>query len=93
VLDSLDFFTQNQPPKLNTKNFSFGFIVGSGNAYNAGQIIFNDQKALYANESNFNDLLKTYRSLIKDKVLKEAVIISASGEKDAVWEIKTAKKA
>jgi len=93
VLDSLDFFSLNQPPKLNTKNFSFGFIVGSGNAYNAGQIIFSDHKALYANESNFTELLKTYQSLIKDKVLKEAVIISASGEKDAIWEIQTAKKA
>jgi len=93
VLDSLDFFSLNQPPKLNTKNFSFGFIVGSGNAYNAAKIIFGDQKALYANESNFTDLLKNYQALIKDKVLKEAVIISASGEKDAVWEIKAAKKA
>ena len=93
VLDSLDFFSLNQPPKLNTNNFSFGFVVGSGNAYNTGQIIFNDQKALFANESNFNELLKNYNSLIKDKVLKEAVIISASGEKDAVWEIKAAKKA
>ncbi len=93
VLESLGFFSNSPVPKLNTKNFSFGFIVGSGNAYNTGQIIFNDQKALYANESNFNNLLKTYHSLIKEKVLKEAVIISASGEKDAIWEIKAAKKA
>lgn len=93
VLETLDFFSLNQPPKLNTKNFSFGFVVGSGNAYNAGQIIFSNQKAIYANESNFKDLLKTYSSLIKSKVLKEAVIISASGEKDAVWEVKAAKQA
>jgi len=92
VLESLDFFTLNQPPKLNTKNFSFGFIIGSGNAYNAAKIIFSGQKALYANESDFADLLKNYASLIKSKVLKEAVIISASGEKDAVWEIQAAKK-
>lgn len=93
VLDSLDFFIVNQPPKLNTKNFSFGFVVGSGNAYNTGQIIFGNQKALYANESNFSELLNNYSSLIKERVLKEAVIISASGEKDAVWEVKMAKKA
>lgn len=93
VLDSLDFFSLNQPPKLNTKNFSFGFAVGSGNAYNTAKIIFGDQKALYANESDFAKLLKNYAPLVKDKVLKEAVIISASGEKDAVWEIKAAKKA
>lgn len=93
VLETLDFFSLNQPPKLNTKNFSFGFVVGSGNAYNAGQIIFSNQEAIYANESNFKDLLKTYSSLIKNKVLKEAVIISASGEKDAVWEVKAAKQA
>ena len=93
VIDSLDFFSLNQPPKLHTERFSFGFVIGSGNAYNAGQILFNGHKALYANESNFTELLKTYQSLIKDKVLKEAVIISASGEKDAIWEIKAAKKA
>ena len=92
VIAALDFFTKNKPANLNLKAFSFPIVVGSGNAYNTGQIIFSGQPAIIASESNFKQVLSDYKKLIKTKVITQAVIISASGEKDSVWEIKLAKK-
>jgi len=92
VLAALKFFSQNKPPKLNIKNFRFPLVVGSGNAYNTGRIIFGNQAAIFANESDLKSLIKQYRQLITKKIIREMVVISASGEKDSVWEIKLAKK-
>lgn len=93
VLKALDFFQKNPGPRLSLKKYQFPIVVGSGNAYNTGQAIFSNQKALIATESNFAEMLKRYRDLIKNKTITHAIIISASGEKDSVWEIKAAKKA
>ncbi len=92
TLDAISYFAKKKPSKLNLKNFKFPLVIGSGNAYNAGQIIFGRQKAIFANESNFREITKNYRELISKKIISEAVIISASGEKDSVWEVKLAKK-
>lgn len=92
VLSALDFFVKNKPPRLNLKNFSFPIVVGSGNAFNTGQIIFSGQPAIIVNESNFKKTLASYKKLINNRTITQAVIISASGEKDSVWEIKLAKK-
>jgi len=93
VLKALDFFQKNPPIRLSLKKYSFPIVVGSGNAYNTGQAIFDGQKALFANESNFSEILKRYRDLIKNKTISHAIIISASGEKDSIWETKEAKRA
>lgn len=93
VIAALDFFSRHEPPRLNLKNFSFPIVVGSGNAYNAGLTIFKGRPAIMATESNFLEILENYKSLIKSGGLKQAVVISASGEKDSPWEIKAAKKA
>lgn len=93
VLKALDFFQNNRPTGLNLKKYPFPIVVGSGNAYNTGVALFSSQKALFANESNFVELLRRYRDLIKNKTISHAVIISASGEKDSIWEVKAAKKA
>ena len=92
VLKALDFFQKNPPTRFNSKKYTFPIVVGSGNAYNTGLAIFSDQKAIFANESNFKVTLKRYQDLIKNKTITHAVVISASGEKDSVWEIKAAKK-
>lgn len=92
VYNALKFFSQNKPPRLDLSRIDFPLVVGSGNAYNTGLILFSKKKALYADESTFKDTIKKYQPLIKKKVIKEAVIISASGEKDSVWEIELAKK-
>lgn len=92
AFNAISYFAKKKPSKLNLKNFKFPLVVGSGNAYNTGQIIFSRQKAIFANESNFREVVKNYRDLINKKIISEAVIISASGEKDSIWEVKLAKK-
>ncbi|MGE5425596.1 MAG: hypothetical protein ACM3PZ_00765 [Bacillota bacterium] len=92
VLKALDFFKANRPVALDLKKYSFPIVVGSGNAINAGLAMFSGRKAIFANESNFRRQLKDYRSLIAHKDITHAVVISASGEKDSVWEIKATKK-
>lgn len=87
---ALDFFSKNQPATLNPGDFKFPLVVGSGNAYNTGKIIF--KKAIFATESDFKDLIHYYEPLIKNKTISEVVVISASGEKDSVWELELAKK-
>ncbi|MDX9778866.1 MAG: hypothetical protein RBT30_01390 [Patescibacteria group bacterium] len=92
VIKALNLLKDYKLPKINLKKYNFPIVIGSGNAYNAGQIIFSRQKAIFANESNALAILQLYKKLIKNKVISEAVIISASGEKDSIWEIKAAKK-
>lgn len=92
TFNAISYFAKKKPSKLNLKNFKFPLVIGSGNAYNAGQIIFSRQRAIFANESNFREIVKNYRELIVKKIISEAVIISASGEKDSIWEVKLAKK-
>jgi len=92
VLAALELFSKNQPPRLNLKQFNFPLIVGSGNAYNTALVIFGGQAAIICNESNFKKTIDGYEKLIKNKIIQQAIIISASGEKDSVWEIKLAKK-
>jgi hypothetical protein len=91
VIAALDFFTKNPPAKLGSKEFKFPLVVGSGNAYHTAKIIFNGA-ALFATESNFKEIIKQYYPLIKEKMISEVVVISASGEKDALWEVELAKK-
>lgn len=93
VISGLDFFIKNKALPINFKKTPLGFVVGSVNAFNTGLMLFSGQPALFANEGNFQDMLKTYRYLIKNKTIKEAIIISASGEKDSLWEIKAARRA
>jgi len=92
VLAALDFFSKNQPVKLEAKEFKFPLVVGSGNAYHTGKIIFNSGSAIFATESDFKNIIKQYESLIKNQTISEAVVISASGEKDSIWELELAKK-
>lgn len=92
VLNALDFFIKNPPPKFNIDNFNLPLVVGSGNAYNTGLIIFSGKPAIFADESNFKKLLPAFEKAINNKLITLAVIISASGGKDSVWEIEYAKK-
>ena len=93
TLKALEFFRSTKIPPLNLKKYPFPIVVGSGNALNAGLAIFGQQKAIFASESNFKEILERYRDLIKNKQISHAIVISASGEKDSVWELKVARKA
>lgn len=92
VLDTLDFFSVNKPPVLDINQFNFPFVVGSGNAYNTGLIIFSQKSAIFADESNFKSIISAYKEPIEKGLIKQAVIISASGGKDSVWELRLAKE-
>jgi len=92
VYNALQFFGKTKPPRADFSKINFPLVVGSGNAYNTGTILFADKPAIFADESNFRATLKKYSSLLKKKVIKEAIVISASGEKDSVWELELAKK-
>ncbi len=92
VLQTLDFFVQNPPPPFDVNDYNLPFVVGSGNAYNTGCIIFSHSAAIFADETNFKTILPSFEHAIKSKLISQAVIISASGGKDSVWEIELAKK-
>lgn len=91
VLQSLDFFTENPPPTLDVGSFSMPFVIGSGNASNTGRILFSGTAAIIGDESNFKSLAAAYAPAVKQGLIRDAVIISASGEKDSVWEAEFAK--
>lgn len=92
LIQALIFLKDVNLPKLKSNYPGLPMIIGSGNAFNTGQILFSGQAAVFANESDFASKLKNYQPLIKKRVITQAIIISASGEKDAAWEIKEAKK-
>lgn len=92
VINTLDFFIKNPPPEFSASNYKMPFVVGSGNAYNTGIILFSGRAAIFADESNFKEIIAAYDEAIKSELIKHAVVISASGGKDSVWEIELAKK-
>jgi hypothetical protein len=92
VLEALDFFVKTPPPSLDISSYSLPFVVGSGNAINTGKILFSGKAAIFADESNFRATAAAYRPVIEKGLITDAVIISASGEKDSVWELELAKE-
>lgn len=92
VLKALDFFSRNKPARLDLNQFKMPFVVGSEGAYFTGHNLFAGRSAIHANESNFKALIDSYKEIIKEGLINDAVIISASGEKDAIWEIDYAKR-
>ncbi len=85
VLAALELFSQTKLPKLNIP-FKRPLVVGSGNAAATGKIIFENKDAIFADESTFENKLKSIKSI--DGV----VLISASGGKHAPIIAKQAKK-
>lgn len=92
VLNALDFFEKNSPPDFNLEDYDFPIVVGSGNAYNTGTILFSEKAAIFADESNFKKIMPAYRNAIDSGIIKQVVVISASGGKDSVWEIELSKE-
>lgn len=92
VIESLDFFAKTPPPKLDISKFSLPFVVGSGNALSTGKILFSGKAAIFADESTFTPMVKSYKSVIDNGLITDVVVISASGEKDSIWELELAKQ-
>lgn len=92
VLEALDFFTTTPPPTFDIRSFSLPFVVGSGNAINTGKILFSGTAAIFADESNFRSIAAAYKPVIDKGLITDVVVISASGEKDSVWELELARE-
>lgn len=92
VLNTLDFFIKNPPPSFDVNEYNLPFVVGSGNAYNTGTILFSEKAAIFADESNFKQIAASYEEAVKNGMIKQSVVISASGGKDSVWELELSKK-
>ncbi len=92
VLEAINFFTQTPPPIFDISKFSLPFVVGSGNALSTGKILFSSQAAIFADESTFASMVKSYKSVIDNGLITDVVVISASGEKDSIWELELAKQ-
>src|SRR3989338_2311292 len=92
VIQALEFLRDNPPPVVDFQRFNLPLVVGSGNAYNTGLILFGGKAALFADESNMKHLVDALSTVISQRVITDAVIISADGEKDSVWEVGLAKQ-
>lgn len=86
VLGALELFQETDLPKIDLSHYKHPLIVGSGNAEATGRIIFNDQDAIFASESDYENKLNSVRSI--DGV----VLVSASGGKHAPIIAKKAKE-
>ncbi len=91
VLQTLDFYIRTPPPTLDLSSYSMPFVVGSGNALSTGKVLFSGKAAIFADESNFKATAAAYDQAVKKGLMTDCVVISASGEKDSVWEIELAK--
>ncbi len=92
VIQALDFFAKNRTPSINVNGFKSPFVVGSGNARNAGEIIFSGKDATFADESDFKSVMASSNKKTQDGLLRDVVVISASGGKDSPWEVRLAKE-
>lgn len=92
VVRALNFFINNPLPEVDLTEFSLPFVVGSGNALNTGKIIFSKDAAIFADESSFKSLAKAFKPAVEKGLITQAVVISASGRKDSVWEVDLANK-
>lgn len=92
VLAALEYFEKKKPQNLDLTKFQFPLAVGSGNAYNTALALFSNRPAIIANESNLKAISLGLENPIKKKVIDRALLISASGEKDSIWEAKLLKK-
>ena len=78
VLGALELFAETDVPEINFREFSHPLVVGSVNGAAAGELLFGDLNAVFANESDYERKLKT------DRGIDGAFLISASGSKHAI---------
>ena len=79
VLDALSLFERGKIPILPFEKWQNPLVLGSGNAIVVGRLLFEDQDAYFADESTYKQIVSRYNNRIS-----QAIIISASGGKDAV---------
>lgn len=85
VLGALSLAQNTELPSVPADHFKKPLVIGSGNAYQTGQILFQGSLACFASESDYEEVLS------KNSDTDGVVIVSASGGKHAVSVAKTAK--
>ena len=87
VLETIDLYSeQANLPGLDLSGFNTPLVVGSGNGYYTGRILFRNLGAFFATESEVEAKLANIDSIT------DVVVISASGEKHAPIILNTAKQ-
>jgi glucosamine 6-phosphate synthetase-like amidotransferase/phosphosugar isomerase protein len=87
VLSTLDLYNkQSDLPRLDLSGFDTPLVVGSGNGYYTGWILFRNIGAFFATESEVESKLANIDAIT------DVVVISASGEKHAPIILSTAKE-
>jgi len=77
VLDALDLHASSSLPQLRLGRSKCRLVVASGNALPTGKILFRGEKCVFADEGQYEQVLKAHREI------DSAVVISASGGKHA----------
>jgi hypothetical protein len=77
VLDALDLHAAARLPRLKFGQSKCRLVVASGNALPTGKILFQGESCIFADEGQYEQVLKTRREI------DSAVVISASGKKHA----------
>ena len=77
VVDALELLAREPRVRLKLPRAKRRLIVGSGNAFAVGRILFRSEDATFADEGSYLDALR------RSGRLRNAVVISASGRKDA----------
>lgn len=78
VLGALELFSETELPSIDFKQFEHPLVVGSVNGAAAGELLFADINAVFADESDYVQKLEA------DPNIDGAFLISASGAKHAV---------
>ncbi len=87
VMQTIDLYkTRSNLPKLDLTQFKTPIVVGSGNGYYTGRILFRNLGAFFATESEVEAKLENISSIT------DVVVVSASGEKHAPIILNAAKK-
>lgn len=87
VLETIDLYVQQADlPGLDLSGYHTPLVVGSGNGYYTGRILFRNLGAFFATESEVDTKLANIDSIT------DVVVISASGEKHAPIILGTARQ-
>lgn len=87
VLRTIDLYkTKTDLPKLDLTSFKTPIVVGSGNGYYTGRILFRNLGAFFATESEIE------AKLVNIPTITDVVVVSASGEKHAPIILNAAKQ-
>jgi hypothetical protein len=73
-------------PSIDLSQFQLPLVVGSGNGYITGKILFRNTPAFFASESEVEEKLEKIPSI------REVIVVSASGEKHAPIILDAARK-